>query len=128
MNIMNSKIDIATIVETKIDDKVFCMSVYMSGYQIPFRLDRVSQWGGIFEFIRDDIHCKIIKTDCDAGFEVGFQKMVIYEKKLFFCSEAVARRCSVKRVFLKILQNSQENTCVRVSFLVNLQASACNFI
>ena len=32
------------------------------------------------------------------------------------------RRCSVKKVFLKILQNSQENTCVRVSFLIKLQA------
>ena len=29
--------------------------------------------------------------------------------------EAVACRCSVKKVFLKILQNSQENTCTRVS-------------
>ena len=42
-------------------------------------------------------------------------------------SEAVSRRCSVKKVFLKILQNSQKNTCVRVSFLIKLQAS-CNFI
>ena len=32
------------------------------------------------------------------------------------------RKCSVKRVFLEILQNSQENTCVRVSFLRKLQA------
>ena len=31
-------------------------------------------------------------------------------------SEAVARRCSLKKVFLEISQNSQENTCVRVSF------------
>ena len=30
--------------------------------------------------------------------------------------EAVPKRCSVKKVFLKILQNSQENTCDRVSF------------
>ena len=29
-------------------------------------------------------------------------------------SEAVARRCSIKKVFLEILQNSQENTCARV--------------
>ena len=28
---------------------------------------------------------------------------------------------SVKRLFLKIFQNSQENTCARVSFLVKLQ-------
>ena len=32
--------------------------------------------------------------------------------------EAVAWRCSIKMVFLKISQNSQENTCVRVSFLI----------
>ena len=31
-------------------------------------------------------------------------------------TEAVARRCSIKQVFLEILQNSQENICVRVSF------------
>ena len=32
-------------------------------------------------------------------------------------TEAVVRRCSVRTVFLKNLQNSQENTSVRVSFL-----------
>ena len=31
-------------------------------------------------------------------------------------SEAVDRRCSIKMVFLKISQNSQENTCARDSF------------
>ena len=36
-------------------------------------------------------------------------------------SEAVVRRCSVKKVFLEISQNSQENTCARVSFLIKLQ-------
>ena len=43
-------------------------------------------------------------------------------------AEAVARRCSVKKEFLEILQNSQENTCARVTFLIKLQTSACNFI
>ena len=37
--------------------------------------------------------------------------------------EAVVRRCSVKNVFLKVSQKSQENNCVRVSFLIKLQAS-----
>ena len=37
--------------------------------------------------------------------------------------EAVVHRCSLKKVFLEILQNSQENTCVRVSILIKLQAS-----
>ena len=31
-------------------------------------------------------------------------------------------------MFLEILQNSQENTCARVSFLIKLQALAFNFI
>ena len=43
-------------------------------------------------------------------------------------SEAVARRCSVKKVFLEISQNSQENTCARVSFLIKLLPEACNFM
>ena len=30
--------------------------------------------------------------------------------------------CSVKKVFLKMLQNSQENTCARVYFLIMMQA------
>ena len=34
--------------------------------------------------------------------------------------EAVVQRCSVKKVFLEISQNSQENTCARVSFLIKL--------
>ena len=42
--------------------------------------------------------------------------------------EAVIQRCSVKKVFLKISQNSQENTCARASFLIKLLAEACNFI
>ena len=32
-------------------------------------------------------------------------------------------RCSVKKLFLEILQNSQEHNCARVSFLIKLQAS-----
>ena len=35
--------------------------------------------------------------------------------------EVVVRRCYVKKVLLEISQNSQENTCARVSFLIKLQ-------
>ena len=37
--------------------------------------------------------------------------------------KAVAQRCSLKKVFLEISQNSQENTCARVSFLIKLQVA-----
>ena len=36
--------------------------------------------------------------------------------------------CSSKKVSREILQNSQKNTCARVSMLITLQAQACNFI
>ena len=37
-------------------------------------------------------------------------------------TEAVVQSCSVKKVFLEISQNLQENACARISFLVKLQA------
>ena len=36
-------------------------------------------------------------------------------------TEAVVQRYSVKKVFLEISQNSQENNFTRVSFLIKLQ-------
>ena len=43
-------------------------------------------------------------------------------------AEAVTQRRPVRCV-LKYSQNSQENNCARISFLIKLQqASACNFI
>ena len=43
-------------------------------------------------------------------------------------TEVVDRKCFVKKVLVEFLQNLQENTCARVSFLIKLQAQACNFI
>ena len=37
------------------------------------------------------------------------------------CSEAVARRCSVKKVFLEILQISQENICAFFNEIAGLR-------
>ena len=58
-------------------------------------------------------------------------------KAYYFCIETgltrvkweyVFRRCSIKKMFWENSQNSQENTCARVSFLMKLQGSAYNFI
>ena len=35
---------------------------------------------------------------------------------------AAVQRCSIKKLFVEISQNSQENTCARASFLLKLQA------
>ena len=37
------------------------------------------------------------------------------------CLDVVVRRCSAKKVFLKVSQNSQENAFAKVSFLIKLQ-------
>ena len=56
---------------------------------------------------------------CFDGLRVWFPSnlILIYEN-----AEAVTRRCSAKKVFLQISQNSLENTCVRASFLIKVQA------
>ena len=38
------------------------------------------------------------------------------------------RRCSVKKIFLQIFQNSQENTCARVSFLIKKHSGTGVFL
>ena len=68
----------------------------------------------------------------DAGREAITREIRIGGKQLLNKTQEVKQRriqdrsshwkCSVEKVFLKILQNSQENTCARVSFLTDLQA------
>ena len=42
-------------------------------------------------------------------------------------TEAVVQKCSVKKMFLEISQNLQENTRASVSFLIKLQAIGLQF-
>ena len=61
-------------------------------------------------------------TYCSLGLGLNFLPITIcyfrfehyYRIGLSRFSEAVIPRCSVKKMFLKIWQNSQENTCARV--------------
>ena len=43
-------------------------------------------------------------------------------------SEAVVQRCFVKKVFLEISQNSQENTCARASFLTKTKVAGLSIV
>ena len=61
------------------------------------------------------------------GFQIICSKTAYLERvsdhfQIEGIKEAVAQTCSVKKVFLEISQNSQENTCARVSFLIKLPA------
>ena len=44
-----------------------------------------------------------------------------------FDTEAVVQRCSVKKVFLEIPQNSQENTCVFIEKETLAMVFSCEF-
>ena len=57
----------------------------------------------------------------DKTSSVTLRSQCIVNKKLLL-PEAVEQRCSLKKVFLEISQNSQESICARVSFLIKLQA------
>ena len=48
-------------------------------------------------------------------------------QSLLFNTVAVIQRCSVKKLFLEIPQNSQENTCARVFFFIKKEALALVF-
>ena len=56
----------------------------------------------------------------------SFVNIRLFGSRMHLCN-IVSNRSSrldvfVEKVFLKILQNSQENTCTKVSFLIKLQA------
>ena len=82
----------------------------------------------IFNFYTFDLlhFCKTgAETTSNASFQFHWGKFS-WIKILIKFLEPTTRGVLQKRMFLEILQNSQENTCARVSFLIKLQA--CNFI
>ena len=54
-------------------------------------------------------------------------KVILHFERSYWQKQPPEMLCK-KKVFLEITQNSQENTCVRVSFIIKFQASVCNFI
>ena len=79
---IKNEIDIFMISETKIDNSFLISQFTMTGYSVPFRLDRTSCGGGILLFVREDNLCKIIKTDCNADSEVIFVEINLKKKKM----------------------------------------------
>ena len=84
-------------------------------------------WSQPFIFISSKV--PFAKSSCEeCSYKTGSKNAEAAFRKCY--SEEVPQRCSVKKLFLKIPQNSQENTRTRVSLLIKLQspASVCNFI
>ena len=68
------------------------------------------------------LHKKLTSVMLVHSPQTAFHRKIIYN---FVWTYLVSSRPEVfcKKSVLRILQNSQENTCVRVSFLIKLQAS-----
>ena len=69
--VARNEIDILMVSETKLDYTFPTSQFLMQGYSTPFRKDRTSKDGGMLLYVREDIPCKIIKTETDAYHE-GF--------------------------------------------------------
>ena len=63
---------------------------------------------------------------CQSCYKLCVKTIKIYISLDWF-TEAVAQRCSVKKVFLEILQNSQENTCNFNNKETLTQVFSCEF-
>ena len=82
---------------------------------------RGSRSSHLFEFWKVG-NFKAILTFVFSNFQKQSYVLMFSKNGVMFCTV----RCSVKKVFLEILQNSQENICARVSFLINCMFS-CEF-
>ena len=90
--------DVLLVFESKLDHTFPSNQFGTNGYKI-FRYRRNRFGGGLILYINEDILCKPLQDRNSL------------------------QTCSVKKSFLEISKNSQENTCARVSFSITLQAS-----
>ena len=68
--IVNNKINILMVSETKLDDMFPTSQFYLQGYTTPFRKDQTSKGFGILLYIREDMSFKIVKTESDVIMKV----------------------------------------------------------
>ena len=95
--------------------KVQCQITFRAISKISFLILKMLKWNHLLLLLNR----KLWDRSC-------FEKPKIKQKLIDTVScclhkEAVTQRCSLKTVFLKISQNSQENTCARVSILIKLR-------
>ena len=98
MNIIKNGIDAFMISETKIGNNFPISQFTTTGYSIPFRLDRTSHGCGILLFVREDISCKIIRTDCDADFEDIIVEINLRKKKCLLLYSYNPHKSNLKNI------------------------------
>ena len=53
-------VDVLVVTETKLDDAFLTSQFLVTGFSVPYRLDRNRNGGGIMIFIRDDIPSRVL--------------------------------------------------------------------
>ena len=94
--------------------------------KIPKNLSRVNMKWNLLVFTKNKVFMYLFKTSkvCNVIYYQSFLKAFENQHgKLLRFLRSSHLRSSIKKVFLKILQNSQENTCIRVPILINLHVS-----
>ena len=67
VSLVQGNIDILIVSETKIDDSFTTNQFMIPDYSMPFRKDRNSHGGGLLIYVREDIPCKMLKTNNAPG-------------------------------------------------------------
>ena len=65
--LIQGKIDILVVTETKLDATFPDEEFMMEGYSKPYRMDRNRDGGGIIIYVREDIPSKQLKKHCFSG-------------------------------------------------------------
>ena len=97
-----------------------CLNGFLMRPWILFRLKDYNLFCKVLRHMWSQVLLKTFRTPRKLPITDSFLVKLLAANTRFG-SEAVAQRCSVKKVFLEISQNSQENTCARVYFLIKLQ-------
>ena len=73
-------VDVLVITETKLDDTFLTSQFLVTGFSVPYRLDRNRTGGGIMIFIHDDIPSRVLTKHVlpddieDLFIELNFRK------------------------------------------------------
>ena len=60
-------VDVLVIMETKLNDTFLTSQFLVTGFSVPYRLDRNRNWGGIMIFIRDYIPSRVLTNQVFPG-------------------------------------------------------------
>ena len=100
-NLVQDKIDILVVTESKLDDTFPDSQFHIQGYKVAFRKDRNKLGGGIIVFARDDIPCKKLNVRIAEDIEELFLEINLRHTKWLFV-DAIIHLPKMMPIFIKI--------------------------